>query len=133
MAMKKLKPVHREIVALHLQGLKNVDIADTFGITTVTVQNVLKDPLSVEIIDAAREENRMRLSALKAKAIDCMDEAMSSGSIDTKLKGASLYFREAARHSDDAGSETAEDVVQKIINMQVNGNLNISYEGSSHE
>lgn len=124
--LKELKPIHLEAVIMHLDGVKNIDIADALDLTSVSISTILHDPLVVAILDAAKEENRERIGMLMGKSIDVIDEAMNRhNTIDDRLKGASLYLKEASKHG-DSGGKTAEDVVQKIMNLQINGDINIT-------
>lgn len=127
--LKELKPVHEEMIAMHLEGFRNKDIALAFNVTDSTVSIVLSDPLAVAVIQQARKENEARFNNLYGKAIDVIeDSVMPHQGIDTRLKGAALYFKEAGNKG-DGDKETAEDVIQKIINMQINGDIIINQGG----
>ena len=124
-----LKPVHLEMIEMHLHGWKNRDIAEAFSTTDSRVSILFHDPLAESIIAGARKDSEKRLSALHEKAVDVISDAMDTEkTIDDRLKGANLYFKENGKRSDD-GAETAEDIVQKILNMQINGDVHIHSGG----
>jgi len=121
--LKELTPQHEEMVAMHLDGMRNRDIAESFNVTDSTVSIVLSDPLAQAIVQRARKENEARFSNLYGKVVDVIEDAIDPNeSIDIRLKGANVYLKEAGNQGTQ-DKETAEDVIQKIINLQVNGNI----------
>lgn len=123
--LNELKPIHLDMIEMHLRGYKNKDIADAFSVTDSTISLLLSDPLAEQIIKEARKESDMRMSALYSKAVDVLDDAMDgTNGISDRLKGASTYFNEANKKGTDQ-AETAEDIVAKIMNLQLNVSVNV--------
>jgi predicted transcriptional regulator len=56
--MKFFKFKHDKIIIMHLQGMKNYEIADELGLTPTRVYQVLKDPAAQMQIQAFRREMR---------------------------------------------------------------------------
>ena len=75
--MKFFKVKHDKIVIMHLQGLKNTEIADELGITPQRVHQVLRDPAALALINRFRQQLRdvahgdieMRMLSLGAMAV----------------------------------------------------------------
>lgn len=127
--LNALTPQHEEMIAMHLDGMRNKDIAEYFDVTDSTISIVLNDPLAQAIVQSARKENEGRFAALYGKVVDVIEDAVSPNeSIDIRLKGASVYLKESG-NTGTGEKETAEDVVQKIINLQINGDLVVQQGG----
>ncbi|PCJ26704.1 MAG: hypothetical protein COA94_04725 [Rickettsiales bacterium] len=119
----KLTPRHEEMIAMHLDGMRNKDIASAYQITDSTISIFLKDPLVLAVISEARVQNEARFASLYGKVVDVIEDSVNGAeSIDIRLKGASLYLKEVG-NKPVGERKTAEDVVQQIINMQINGDI----------
>ncbi len=53
--LKRLKPLHRQMIAMHIGCFSNRDIAFQLNIDEITVSRVLRDPLSQELIKVYAE------------------------------------------------------------------------------
>jgi len=128
--LRRLSPRHIELVKAHLDGVSNKDLARIFNMTESTVSRILGDPLVSEIKKQHQENVSAEFDALYGKAVaalrDGLDEAQPAG---TRLKAAKLFFEQAAQRGLDE-QESAEDVAQRLLAMQLNVNVNV--EGSSN-
>jgi len=53
--LKQLRPIHLHVIALHLRGVTNVEIAAQLDYTHIRVSQILNDPLALEVIEQMRE------------------------------------------------------------------------------
>lgn len=65
---KRLRPVHLEMVTLHLAGDSNVDIGNKLGYTAQQVSNILNCPEVVEILQCLKDESINTMSQVQAEA-----------------------------------------------------------------
>jgi len=124
--LKRLKPWHKQAIALHLIGQKSGDIAKMMSKRCSTISVLLGDPLAQKIIQRFQTLYDHEFHALHGKAIDAVRAGLDSGDEDVKLKAATVYFREKKERDGKQSSErTAEDVIQEVmgrinLNVQVN-------------
>lgn len=77
---------------LHLQGLKNVDIARELGVTTVTVSRTLSSPIVREIVqrmldgDTTALDVRTRLSNSAIMACEVIDNLMTDSEVSPAVR-----------------------------------------------
>ena len=84
--MKFFKVKHDKVVIMHLQGLKNYEIAEELGITPQRVYQVLSDPAALVLINRFRQQLRdkahndieMRMLSLGAMAIGNIAETIEA-------------------------------------------------------
>lgn len=81
--VKKLWQRHKEICRLAALGMKQVDIAEQLGLSTVTVSYTLRSPLvkhQVQLLQAGRDEAAINLieqiEEMAPKAVALLDFAM---------------------------------------------------------
>ncbi|MFQ5433935.1 MAG: hypothetical protein ACE5FD_03580 [Anaerolineae bacterium] len=129
-----LSPRHIELVKAHLEGVPNQDLAQIFHMTPSTVSRILHDPLVVEIKEQHRRDVDAEFDALYQKSIAAiragLDEMQPAG---IRLKAADMYLKQAAQRSESAagaGGETAEDFARRILQLQLNVQVNT---GDSNE
>jgi len=126
---KKLKPIHKKMIALYLAGRRVIDIATECQCTPQCVSDLLGDPLAKEVIqqndDLLRDEFKRLRSAANQVLRDCMQPTKPDG---TRLKAANTFLKASGDldgGEKDRGS-SAEDVIAKILekcnveNMQIN-------------
>ena len=94
----KLSPRQKQVVALHLQGVKNADIARVIGYDQAWVCTILADPLVQPYIDKFNEMTDRELAVLKNQAVDTLRNHLSSpnekiqqGAADKVLKATGAY------------------------------------------
>jgi len=126
--LKRLKPKHLRIIDEHCLGRSNVDIATDLTLSQTYVSIVLTDPLVTEQIQIRVAENIAEMSALRHKAVHAVRTALGDGKTDaTRLKAADMFFKvegDYARASEHAAAETAEDVIQRMLQLNLQVNVN---------
>lgn len=136
--LKRLKPRHKQVIALHLAGWESQRIAEKLDLTVAWVSTVLSDPLAREVISNFDELHEEEFKRLRVLANDAIRRALHPDKPDsTRLKAARMFHqRESELGLKDKG-ETAEDVMAKILqkieaeNVQINFNLGNSGNGQS--
>lgn len=113
---KRLRMKHRRIIALHVSGHSNVEIARMEETSPVTVSNVLNNPITKPILTSIYEQFDQELKALFPLAIDSMRDAMRDGEHKDALKAADLYFKTQGTYDkkEDVG-HTAESIIELIL------------------
>jgi len=126
----KLKPLHKKILALHLSGASNVQISIELDRSPCWISDVIKDPSCQEVIekiDILHEEEFKRLRGL---ANETLRSAMQPGKPDsTRLSAAKTYYQRESK-TDDSKTDTAEDVMSKILTKIEAENIQINIIGS---
>lgn len=114
--LRKLTARHKNVIALHLRSLSNRDIAFITGLAEGVVGNILRDPLSQEVISNYLEGIEQELLSLTPMAIDALRSGLGDGSVKTRLNAADKFFRATGRYaqSEKAG-DTAEDVLARAL------------------
>ena len=123
--LRRLKPRHRKVIGMHLAGVPSRDIAKAMGTTDSAVSIILSDPLAQEVIEKARASWEMEFDALYGKHLDSLRSGFNSGDVRDKLRASSIYSRERTervRTDPNAAGDSAEDVIQRMLqlNIQVN-------------
>lgn len=116
--LKRLKPEHRQIIALHLKGHSNRDISFLMDRDEVTISRVLHDPLSEQLIQQHLAGVDKELDALTGLAIDALRDGLQQDDIRIRLKAADQTFHAQGKyhHADKKDdSETAEDVISRAL------------------
>lgn len=124
--LKKLRPIHRQVVNLAVEGFSASEISRTLGKSYHMVYQTLQDPLANQEIEIALVASRHQLQALQVRGVEVVGAAMRSELPETALKGVDRLMKMqelVGIHRE--GKETAEDVAQKILAaVQVNVNVN---------
>ncbi len=118
--LKRLKPLHRQMLHMHLGCYSNRDIAFHLNVDEITVSRVLRDPLSQEIINVYSSGIDAELEALLPLGVDVLRKAVLSDSAKIALQGVDKLFRALGKfdHSHDAEKkETAEDVIARALGI----------------
>ena len=84
--LQELKPKHCRMIAAHMEGVSNIEIAAMFDVTETTISRVLNDPLAQQLIKTLERGLTQELRGLLKLAIAALREAMSQADSDTKLK-----------------------------------------------
>lgn len=136
--LKQLKAKHLRIIALHLRGMSNKKVALETGRSEAWISTVLSDPLSKRYLERFRQQEEGRLLGLFSRSIDAVEESLDARLADARpnhgvrLKGADMAFKLTGAYAiADEQAETAEDVVARIlqVNVQVNNNAAGMSEG----
>ena len=118
--LKRLKPLHRQMIAMHIGCFSNRDIAFQMNIDEITVSRVLRDPLSQEIINVYAAGIDAELEALLPLGVDVVRKALLSNNAKLALQGVDKLFRALGKfdHSHDVDKrETAEDVIARALKI----------------
>jgi len=124
--LKRLKPWHKQAIALHIAGTPSGVVAKIFKKRPSTISILLGDPLAQAIIQRFQTLYNHEFHALHGKAVDAVRDGLECPDVDTKLKAAGVYFKEQEKREGKKKSErTAEDVIQEVmgrmsLNIQVN-------------
>lgn len=126
MKLAKLKPVHRQIFALHMSGYSNNDVAHAVDKTPSWVSTVINDPLMQTLIAQVNDDLDGELRALFPMALDTLRRGM--GSIDTKiaLRASDQFFRTQGKYREGGEKDqTAEDVIRQILEIHSDGPVSV--------
>lgn len=113
---KRLRMKHRRIIALHLAGEPNVDIASTLGHHPAYISMVLRDPLVKTVLEAAYSDYEMEIRALTPSAIEAVRKHLDSADGSVALRAADMAFKINGRYEQrEENRVTAEDVIERIL------------------
>lgn len=118
----QLSTIEQTIIELHLEGLSNIAISKALKCTPANVSYYLRKDNVKAFLVSVNEDSELRLKNLKNKFVDVIAKGLKSDvGINTQLKAARL-FKDATKDIED--NKTAEDVVSKLLNLQVNVQVN---------
>ena len=127
--LKRLKPIHNRIIALHLSGWPNTEICKDVNRSPAWVSTVLNDPLAREVINNFEDLHEEEFKRLRVLANDSLRDAMQPTKTDSvRLQAARIFYQKDGQDSGEKGA-TAEDVMAQILqkieaeNVQINLNL----------
>lgn len=121
------------VAELFIQGYSKTQIAKKLHLSILKVSRILKDERLGAIIDEYYEKKVSRgMNALASIAVENLREGMRSGDEKTKFDYTKLYFQtqlqwQKKQEDDNHAEESAEDLIQRMIEIQIN----INNEGSS--
>lgn len=129
--IKEIQGRQREIIRLHLEGLKNTQIAERLSVTTATVSNTLNSQPVVEIMAKLQEkadekviDNHEALMEWVPKAIECHAEILTAKI--TTDEGNEVYVYPAPtrqRSADRFLDSTGFGRIQRVQGQVVHGFL----------
>lgn len=132
--LKKLKPLHKKVVAMHLAGNTSAVIAEALNTSAGYVTWILKAPIVQELIAQYDSAQDAEFKRLRYRADDALREALTSDSRTSRLRAAEVFYkREESLDKRNGGTGlTAEDVAKKLLesvnisnsNIQININAN---------
>ena len=116
---KRLKMRHRRVIALHLQGVSNVDIASVLGSSQGYVSQVLRNPTVIPILQRCYEDFEQEFQSLTPLCIQALRDSLESDDPTHQLKAVDITFkRQGAYERKEDGRATAEDVIERILEIQ---------------
>ncbi|MBW8036441.1 MAG: hypothetical protein FVQ79_12660 [Planctomycetes bacterium] len=133
--LRRLKPLHRQMIAMHIGCFSNRDIAFQMNVDEITVSRVIRDPLSQEIISVYANGIDAELEALLPLGVDVLRKSLLSDSAKIALQGADKLFRALGKFNhtgDEEKRETAEDVIQRALGI-AQGSVDIVKEITRRE
>lgn len=126
--LNKLGPKHKMVIALHLQGYMNYEIAQLVNFDEVHVSNVLLDPLSQEIINSHHAAIDMKLQALMPMTVEVLRDALESPDMNIRLKAADKIMKNQGKYGVEGENNkggTAEDVIARALERLADGHTNL--------
>lgn len=117
--LERITPLHRTVIALHLKGLSNNDIAARIKRTPAWVSTILNDPLVIEELEKLYEEQDGRLRMLMKDAVDTVREGMKAPKTQDRLRAADMVFKTQGKYQGDQGGpgkDSAENIISAILN-----------------
>lgn len=121
---KRLTPKHRQILSLHAQGMRRAEIGALCKCTPEFVSMLASTDSGKAYLKELEGYLDGRMRALYKKTIDAVEDQLENGRGADKLAAAKLQLQvtgKLGKEKDEA--ESAEDVIQRIMNLQVNGNI----------
>ena len=125
--LKKLKPLHKRVVAMHLAGNTSAAIAEALNTSAGYVAWILKAPIVQELISQYDSMQDAEFKRLRYRADDALREALTCDSRTARLRAAEVFYkREDTLDSRNGGSGlTAEDVAKKLLEAATFNNSNV--------
>jgi len=117
---------HR-VVAMHLDGMKDKDIALACGYTENSVYRILHLPQAQAIRQQSLGHTAQRLEAKFNKVVDVIDACLDDPEPAIRLSATDKWFKATGKYQPDKGTTinnfTAEDLVVQMLNGDnINGN-----------
>lgn len=114
--LKRLKAVHRQMIAYHLRGMSNRDIASVTGFAENAISRVLRDPLSQVYIQEHLQNTELELGGLSSLAVDALRDGLCSSDLSIALQAVDKYYKATGRYAKASdGGETAEDAMARML------------------
>ena len=115
---KRLRMRHRRVIAAHLQGASNIEIAASLGCSQGYVSQVLHNPTVVPILQRCYDEYEREFQALTPLCISALRSNLECEEGNLQLKAVDLTFKRQGAYDRaiDTGT-TAEDVIEKILKI----------------
>ena len=102
--LKALTVKHRQIIALHLQGIAGTRIGEALNCSAGMVYHTINDPLAKKVIDHFISGVENDLEALLPLAVDAVRSGLESASDDTKLKAVDKFTKLSGRDEKEAAT-----------------------------
>lgn len=126
--LKVLTPRHREIADLLLEGeLDRDQIAAIYKLNRDYISMLKQQPLFREYIEQRYAELDEKFRSLYHSTISAVQDGLNDADTKNRLSAARLYLESHGKM--DGGSktsETAEDVITRMLNLQINVQANFN-------
>ncbi len=109
--LKALTVKHRQIIAMHLQGISGVRIGEALHCTAGMVYHTINDPLAKKVIDHYISGVENDLEALFPLAVDAVRSGLNSGNPDVKLRAVDKFTKLSGRDEKEAVAEMNVSIV----------------------
>ena len=114
--IKRLRLKHRRVLALHLQGCSNEEIASTLSISTSYIRSIINSDPGKAYLEAAFADFDKELRALVPRAIAAMRDTVESNDEKVRLHSAELILKANRKFDAPPGSgDSAEAVIERIL------------------
>ncbi len=95
--LKALTVKHRQIIALHLQGISGTRIGEALNCSAGMVYSTINDPLAKKVIDHFITGVENDLEALLPLAVDAVRTGLECGNPDVKLRAVDKFTKLSGR------------------------------------
>jgi hypothetical protein len=124
----RLKPIHKKVCKLHLQGLTRTELAEACNLTPARISQLLADPLVQAELEIEFEYQEQQLRALGSSSVQAIRRGLDDADPEIALKAARLQLETQGRLRGRVNEgTTAEDVVSRIVNMALQINVGPQY------
>ena len=121
---KTLTQKHKNIIALHVQGMKREDIGEFCKCTPEYVSMIIATPIAKEYLRDVEKYLDSRLHALYGKTVQVIEDGLSGAATDTQLKAARLQLEATNKlKHNEKDAQTAEDVVSALLKAASSGTV----------
>lgn len=128
---KKLSQKHKTALTLYAQGMKLEEIHAVTGVSQVSLDLLVLSDLGRTYLQHLETLLDSRLRSLYGASVDAIQDQLQNGSGADKLKAAALQMKAIGKlGAGEEEKESAEDVIQRIMNMQINGDLHVHVNGA---
>lgn len=115
---RRLKMRHRRIIACHIQGVSNSQIAVSIGCSAGYISQVLNNPTVIPILQRCYQEYETEFQALTPLCIAALRDSLESDDPVNQMKAVDLTFkRQGAYDRKESTAATAEDVIERILKI----------------
>ena len=109
--LKSLTVKHRQIIALHLQGISGKRIGEALHCTAGMVYHTINDPLAKKVIDHYISGVENDLEALFPLAVDAVRDGLTHSNADTKLRAVDKFTKLSGRDEKEAETKMNLSIV----------------------
>ena len=116
--LKKLRPVHERMIALHINGVSGADIALQFKCSAFTVYRILGDPLAASLIAEVGEHYREEFKQLFPLVYKAVKEGLENPSSKVRLASVDRFARINRMIDGDSDEDGTEKYVKRVIDAR---------------
>lgn len=127
---RPLSTRHRTILSMEMRSANKRDIAQALGMSETYISLVTRSQRYIKAREEILGQSDIDFINLKPLAVNTLRDAMlPSANMPDRLKAADLWFRTRgygayAKQPEGAGNVTAEDVVKRLLQVNVQVNIN---------
>jgi hypothetical protein len=115
--LKELSPKHKQVLSLIAQGVGRQEIAQICDITPEYVSWIAADPLAKEYMNGLNAFVDAQLESMYGKAVQVIDDAMTVGDMDARLKGARLHLEVTKRIGREGRQNAVGDSNERLVQL----------------
>ena len=123
--LTRLKHSHYKILRMHSSGYTAAEIAEALHCSLSKIYEVTRDPRAQALLGAKEEMLRAEFDQLRERANHAVRRALDADDHKVRLQAARLFYERQGdlEPAAQSRSETAEDVIQRMLNVTFNLNL----------
>ena len=115
-AFRKLKMIHRKVIAFHLMGESCSSIDQVLGRSGGYAANVLRNPTVKSVLEKAYEQFDIELKALVPIGIAALRRNMACGNNAVEVRATEVAFKANQMFEKDQSAVIgAEEVIERIM------------------